>query len=229
MQISTAGNSGRKSQKAGLLTAVFLVGFGFVLSFFTTDLIKATKESEQWPSVPGTVTEAEIDSFTQRHDGKTQQMYSARVSVSYRIDGKEYSTSSFDMGGTSSTSVRFLAQRKLNDYPVGGTVDVYYDPQHPDFGILQPGMTLIWQILRFTPYLLYGIAGLILIQVLLKVLGIITALGFLAAKRNNSGDGDDSRPEPDRQGSTEQTDREAEPKKPSPPSSSDKEDDGFSI
>ncbi len=225
MRISTSGNSSGKSQKAGLLTALLVTGFGFVLSFFTTDLINATKESEQWPSVPGTVTEAEVESFTQRHDGKTQQMYSARVSVSYSVKGKNYSTSSFDMGGTSSTSVRFLAQRKLNDYPEGGTVDVYYDPEHPDFGILQPGMTLPWQILRFTPYLLYGIAGLILIQVLLRVLGIITALGFLAAKRKNAGENNRTSPAPPVTSALAQP----EPEKRSPPPSPVEEDDGFSI
>jgi Protein of unknown function (DUF3592) len=150
---------------------------------FLRDTISEAKESETWPSVPGVITDSEITSYVRTNNGKSQTMYSAEVKAVYEVDGKQYSTSMINLAGSSSTSVRSSVQTKVQKYPKGAAVVVFYDPEYPDRAVLEPGMPLLFWILRIAPLVLLAFAALMIIRTILKLTGLVTALGFLAAKR----------------------------------------------
>ncbi len=183
MRITSSSSGSKKSKGGGFIAAIVFIAFAIGLNYFTSDMIDEAKESENWPSVPGVVTSSEISSYVSRSDGKDQTMYSAEVGTSYEVEGKSYSTSMINLAGSSSTSVRSSVKKKIDKYPKGSSVTVYFDPDDPGHAVLEPGMPLLFWILRIAPLVLFVFAALIIIRTILKLAGLITALGFLAAKR----------------------------------------------
>ena len=183
MSITVSSGRKKNSKGGGFISAIVFIAVAIGLNYFTSDMIDEAKESETWPSVPGIVTDSTISSYVSTSDGKNQTMYSAGVTTSYNVDGKQYSTSMINLAGSSSTSVRSSVQKKIEKYPKGREVSVYFDPEYPDHAVLEPGMPMLFWILRIAPLLLLFFAALMIIRTILKLAGLVTALGFLAAKR----------------------------------------------
>jgi len=240
MNVTVSSGSRKKSKGGGIFAALICVVIGLVFGYFTKDMVAEARESENWPSVTGSVVASEISSYVDRSEGKTQTMYSAYVEAVYEVDGARYTTTSVDLAGSSSTSVRSLAGRQVDRFPVGASVPVYYDPNDPGRGVLTPGMTWPIRIMNAVPIIMFVFAGLALIRGILRIAGFATALGFLAAKRNRGRHSAAPSPElqPASPGPTAPP-RPAGPAVPTEPSRktddsyeppiAGKDDDGFSI
>ena len=93
------------------------------------------KNSAQWPRSAGVITSSHLVA------GSFKQMkgYRGVVQYRYRVGSAEYSGSRLSFG-RDHLAVRDAWQKVLDAYPVGKTVDVYYDPKDPSLAILEPGL-----------------------------------------------------------------------------------------
>jgi hypothetical protein len=128
----------RKPGKANpiVLGLLFILIGGFVFFMWGLPPLKYANASKAWPSVPGEITRSEVETY--RKDGKTQ--YLPDIAYKYNIDGKNYTSSKVTVGDPPYTSNISPARRIQSEYPVGKSVDVYYDPEVPSSSALKPGI-----------------------------------------------------------------------------------------
>jgi hypothetical protein len=120
--------------------------FGGIV-FFVWGLppLKYADQSANWPSVPGTVTKSEIDTW--RRDGKTY--YQANIAYTYEVDGKQLTASKVTVGDPPSQTNMSPAKRIQDEFPVGAAVNVFYDPEAPSSTALKPGVQKNDMLLAF--------------------------------------------------------------------------------
>lgn len=126
---------------AQTLSYVLMGGFGLLLIVLAVlQKNKAKKAAESWPTASGVVEKSEL---SVRHDtdsdGTSSTTYAAHVVYSYKVDGLSYSNDAIGFG--SSSGGRKKAQKKLEEYPAGKSVTVYYDPEKPEKAVLEPVAT----------------------------------------------------------------------------------------
>jgi len=93
------------------------------------------KKSARWPSVDGGITASWMRSGYWRG----VKFYRGEVEYRYRVGKTEYHGNAFSLGPAHAAAEE-VWQRVLDEYPVGKTVKVYYDPGHPATAILEPGL-----------------------------------------------------------------------------------------
>jgi hypothetical protein len=93
------------------------------------------KNSAQWPQTRGVITSSHLGV------GYFKQMkgYRGIVQYRYQVGSAEYSGSRLSFGKVH-LAVEDAWQKVIDTYPVGKTVDVFYDPKDPSFAILEPGL-----------------------------------------------------------------------------------------
>jgi Protein of unknown function (DUF3592) len=116
---------------------IFTLGMAVMCPVFLIVYLSETLRqlgSERWPSVGGTVVDVIVKP---RLNDKKQTMYVGRVSYTYNVGGKQYTT---DLGpGTKRLDVND-ALNDVRQYQPGARVSVFYDPNDPSIGILEKGV-----------------------------------------------------------------------------------------
>ncbi len=64
-------------------------------------------------------------------------VYKARVEYLYEVDGREHRGDTICIGGTLHTSLKRHAEQRCARYPLGGRVEVFYDPMQPETSCLE--------------------------------------------------------------------------------------------
>ena len=110
--------------------------------------IKGSRESGSWPSTQGTITSSGMSKRTTRDSNhRTRTTYYPKIGFHYQIGGRKYAGSRIQFGtGETGGSMKW-AQKVVNKYPAGKKVNVYYDPQDPNYGVLEAGIT--WRSIIF--------------------------------------------------------------------------------
>lgn len=108
-----------------------LIGAGMIL--WSVYAEHRDRPSLQWPKVSGTITQcAEI-----YHSGRHAH-YSVDVSYAYIVNGTRFVGNTIARWSPDFGDGRPTGQF-VDAHPVRSTVDVYYDPQHPENAVLIPG------------------------------------------------------------------------------------------
>lgn len=147
------------------------IAFGIIftlvgaLSFylFGWPTLKYAYESKSWPSTSGIVTKSEVDTWMK--DGKTQ--YGAVIKYTYQLEGKEYISYNIGVNNSSANNNMSAAKELVQEYPVGKTVDVFYDPELPEAAALKPGVRA-GDIAIAGGMLLFAIIGLLVLFRIIK-------------------------------------------------------------
>ncbi len=93
---------------------------------------RTRRRFQSWPAAAGVVTEQELASGTLTTTQTTRQI----MRYSYTVNGAEYSgTLQMIMGKTMGENVR--KQAFLDDYPVGKSLEVHYDPADPSKSLIE--------------------------------------------------------------------------------------------
>jgi hypothetical protein len=87
--------------------------------------------SKKWPTASGTVTASALEPLPQN-----KRRYRAAVEYRYRVDGKEYQANRVFWGGNEGRQNHMTSV--VAAYPVGGRVQVRYDPRNPAEAVLDP-------------------------------------------------------------------------------------------
>lgn len=143
---------------AGFFITLLLAVTGFFVIFYIGwPQYQMAKESPNWPSVDGTITESKVVSVVKKEKNKSKTMYSASIIYKYKVDGISLTAHDTYLGSSSSSSSnRSNAQAIVNKYPTSSNVKVYYSPDRPSTGILEPGV-------KFTHYMILLIGGALLL------------------------------------------------------------------
>lgn len=152
----------------GLLFVAIGAGVGFYIG---KPILDNARASESWPTAPGRITESELERY--RDDGKT--MYTALVVYEYSVGNQQWEGDSVWFGQYSSSS-RSEINRTVTQYPVGRTVDVYYQPDDPANSVLQPGATTSSYIVFSIGMVFLAIGSLLVLATVLKGFFVVTVM-----------------------------------------------------
>jgi hypothetical protein len=147
-----------------LFFAVFLI-VGFLLLYWGYQSYQRSQESKAWPTVPGRVISAEVESYlSSSRSGshhRHQRMYRANVVYEYTALGKAYTSQRVSFGDYSSSSPAH-AEKIVGQYPPQRSVMVYYDPAAPASAVLEPGAVggIVIVFAVGTIFFLVGIVGI---------------------------------------------------------------------
>lgn len=114
--------------------AFLAVGAG-LLGVGMWDLVNAVR-SVWWPTVPGTITSSEV---MQRTGGRRATVYEADIRYRFSIDGRDY-TGDQIWFGQHGNSLGHSPHQIVDTYPTGREVTIAYDPDDPEWSVLEPGV-----------------------------------------------------------------------------------------
>lgn len=115
-----------------LLVLTFIAAVaGFLVYDHMEDHRKQTFAHENFQPVQARVLEAEVNSRTR--DNRTS--YRPSIRYRYEVDGKGYKTRRYSYYNNSSRSKSDI-EAIVAEYPVGGTVTAYYNPENPKRAVL---------------------------------------------------------------------------------------------
>jgi len=96
--------------------------------------------SQGWPSSPGTIIENSpvLSRTTEFRNGKATTSRSSTVKITYRYDVNDvpHTGNRIGLQDPADDDEAFF-ERVASDYPLGKPVAVYYDPENPDFAVLE--------------------------------------------------------------------------------------------
>ncbi len=118
-----------------ILALVALGGIG--VSLWGWQTLRRARRVREWPTVSGTIEACEPTS--EAND------LLPNIVFSYRVDGRDYRRSFAFPEGTH--PLPEFTRTYMERYPVGKTVEVYYEPGQPQNATLEPGSQGDWMIL----------------------------------------------------------------------------------
>lgn len=122
----------------GSIFVLVLLVLGIYLVVFSLRSKKKAEESQNWPNVPGTVTQTEVKRSVNRDDdGNESYAYYPKIEYTYQVGGQTLTGKRLAFGGQVAQKNPASVQKDLERYPVGGQVNVYYDPNKPSEAVLE--------------------------------------------------------------------------------------------
>jgi len=120
----------------------FVAFFGLFFAVIITVKLRQVRAASRWPSVSGEIIAANVtqQQVTTHHAGyeenedKTESRNFARITYRYEVNGKRYKCSRLSVGEDMGNDD---VQGKLKRYPVGRTVEVFYNPADPSKAVLE--------------------------------------------------------------------------------------------
>lgn len=115
--------------------ALATIGIGFVL--YCRRMAGKAERSELWPPTSGWVTRSEVVTDTSLVGTAARRVYKSAIEYTYTVGSQEHRSDTICIGGTFDTSLRGRAEKRCSRYPVGASVNVFYDPSNPDTACLE--------------------------------------------------------------------------------------------
>ena len=123
----------------------FVVFFGGFIAIVVAVKLRQVRAASRWPSVSGEVVSARgsVKTVTTHHatydenEDKTEKRNFARITYKYVVGGKQYTCSRLSIGEDLGNDD---VQAKLERYPKGRVVEVFYDPAKPGKAVLERGL-----------------------------------------------------------------------------------------
>jgi hypothetical protein len=142
-------NAGTMKAKHAIWIGVIFIVIGGAIVWWAGYLILRDKESKEWPTVEGVISASEMLSFKtteteRRNKGQLSSrkreviVFSAEIAYTYTVDGKEYTSDNIEMGAETSKFSGDI-KAKVEEYPKGKQVTVYYNPEDHNDAMLEVG------------------------------------------------------------------------------------------
>lgn len=119
--------------------SLFFIAFGIVLIVMNIRSKKKSEASQSWPVTNGKVVESKVkkERGVEDEDGDANYFYTVNVDYEYEVGGLLYKNKKLSFGSHPSYNKQARAQEHLAQYPLGATVNVYYDPTNPQEAVLE--------------------------------------------------------------------------------------------
>jgi hypothetical protein len=145
--------------KAALFALIFVIA-GFLLSnYIVKQLFSDQMADEKWLPADGQVTSSYVSNF--ESDGTT--MYEHIMAYEYKVDNHVYYGPDGN-GVRSSSSSPGGAEKKVEKYPEGAALTVYYNPKQHDISRLTERPSFFVYFFYYFPYLFLIIGVVVLIK-----------------------------------------------------------------
>jgi hypothetical protein len=120
---------------------VALVGFGLAVLMFFFAARRSVKQAAGWPVVRGKIVKSEVEEYQERDedsDGRVRWRTVQRPAVEYIyvVNGRELRGNQISYGMSMSAGEGY-AEKVAAKFPIGGEIDVHYDPANPSNSALQ--------------------------------------------------------------------------------------------
>jgi hypothetical protein len=129
------------SNMGTMITLVVAAPFLLVVLFLFYIAFRSSRKadvSKDWPTTMGRVITATVE---QRRSSSSEGGYSTshypQVIYEYTVNGQKYMGSKINFGMEVGYGWAGMAERIIAKYPVGGMVQVYYDPGDPIQAVLE--------------------------------------------------------------------------------------------
>ena len=99
-------------------------------------VIRNASISAGWPAAQGEITSSYVSESTDE-DGTT---YSAEIEFKYVVNDRWLTADVVNFGEYGSSNMSHAGDI-VDKYPVGKVVNVYYNPDHAETAVLEPGVT----------------------------------------------------------------------------------------
>jgi hypothetical protein len=120
--------------------------------------------SENWPTSEGTITHAELSSWTKEHRGKTLTFYKTDFAYEFIVDGQTYTGTRFQASHFLSTS-KFDNEELLKKFPPNAKATIYYNPKNPTKSVMQNGASIMDLIMVGVTSITFLLGYLLFLQV----------------------------------------------------------------
>lgn len=119
--------------------ALFFVALGVLLIVMNIRSKKKSEASQGWPAATGRVIESVVkkERGVEDEDGVANYIYTVNVDYEYEVGGVIYHNKKISFGSRPSYNKQAQAQEHLLNYPLGASVNVYYDPANPQEAVLE--------------------------------------------------------------------------------------------
>jgi hypothetical protein len=125
----------------GQTLIVILLGIGlFLVGYFQ---IRKSRRSKSWPSAPGVITASKIDQDRATSSDDDSATLFLALEYRFEVNGQSFigNRQRFDEKRFATTK---QAKTALAKFPVGGSVQVFYDPQSPTHCVLERSNSTGW-------------------------------------------------------------------------------------
>ncbi|HEX2622422.1 MAG TPA: DUF3592 domain-containing protein [Phototrophicaceae bacterium] len=121
-----------------LITAVPFVLIALFLAYRAYMGQRQVRASQNWMVATGKVLAANVEARTSRSgtSGRSTSYY-PNVVYEYQVNGQRYQNNRFYLGMQVGRGNYMTIQQRINNYPVGSSVQVYYDPNNPAQSVLE--------------------------------------------------------------------------------------------
>jgi hypothetical protein len=159
-----------------LLVVLVLGGIGLAFAAWAFSLQRQVSASRRWTSTPGRIIVSEMESRLEGDsDSGDMLVYYPKVVYEYQVGGQVFHGSRILFGQYPGSTKPDAAQRKLAQYQLHSTGQVFYNPANPSEAVLEhsaPRAKTLWFI-----------AGLLFVI----IMGVMAAAAFLIALGQNRG------------------------------------------
>lgn len=165
------------SNPAVLIPLIVVLVFGPIclgIVAWAISLQMKVSASRRWSFTPGRIITSELATRSTATSRGSFSAYYPKVVYEYQVAGQVYQGSRIMFGQFPAHSSPDLAQRKLAQYPLHSTGQVFYNPANPSEAVLEqsaPSIRTLWLV-----------AGLLLLLILM-VLGLAFLLNALIPNR----------------------------------------------
>jgi hypothetical protein len=125
--------------KLALLTG----GMGAAALLIFLGMHAYSKAAQAWPFVAGKIVVSRVELSRDSDNDRRSRSYAPVIEYAYEVAGKTYRSRQVKLGFTSSGSESW-AKGVAAKYPVGGAVEVHYDPGNPAIAALDNPTGLTW-------------------------------------------------------------------------------------
>ncbi|MFB3828431.1 MAG: DUF3592 domain-containing protein [Bryobacteraceae bacterium] len=126
-----------------LIAGLALLAFSLVFVAAGIWFYRKVQQVKTWPSVSGTILEAGVvRKVSKDEEGNESVGYALAVTYQYAVAGQSYTGTRIALAETTHGSHK-AAENQLAKYPLGGTVQVKYDPAAPGSALLEESGALL--------------------------------------------------------------------------------------
>ncbi len=119
-----------------VIILLLVVLLGIAVAMWGWRILSNSRKKLQWPTAKGEIITSEAN----------KDSYDPQLNIQFRyvVEGKEYS-GKYSLPDDVDVLPE-LVTKKLSDFPLGKSVDVFYNPLNPDDASLEPGLQGDWLI-----------------------------------------------------------------------------------
>jgi len=125
----------------GILIAFLFIVAGLRATFFSLTLIFQWKQSQEWPSVRGKIIQSNLQSMlaprgNRRIPPRLVTVYTPDILYAYRVNAESFQSKQIFIRQRFPSSFG-ISDDLVEKYPTGKDVTVFYDPNKPEFAVLE--------------------------------------------------------------------------------------------